>query len=917
MPRCLPKPQGRIPQQAHDPLAALLRDPYDGAVPRPSVRLADLLARLQAALADRYTIVRELGRGGMATVYLGRDLKHDRPVAIKVLRPELAASVGAERFLREIQIAAHLQHPHILPLHDSGQADGFLYYVMPYVEGETLRAKLAREGELPVMEAVRILRDVADALSYAHAHGVVHRDVKPENVMLSGGHAIVMDFGVAKAVHEAAEGPSLTTGGMALGTPAYMAPEQAAADPHVDHRADLYALGVLGYEMLAGRPPLMGVTPQATLAAQVTQTPDPLSRHRPVVPAGVSALIMRCLEKHAADRWQSAGEVLRQLEGLATSSGATAAAAAPQRRPRPWVALAALATLVVAVAGIVAKRATLLQPRWQLTLVQATFRAGVQQYPTWSPHGEQLAYTGEAGVVRKIFVKRFDSSEERQLTNGPEDDLQPAWSPDGKTIVFVRAQRPNVRLEPADVFGEYEGGDIWAADSRTGQAVKLVGNGFDPSFSPDGKHIALDASWTGPRHIWVVDAQGHNPQQVTADTSEAVDHIRPHWSPDGANIVFQNIERTNFSIRVVELASRKRIRVTPGLFQDLNPVWAPSGHFIYFSSYRSGGLNLWRVPVASDGTPSKLPQQVTNGGGQDVDVAIAPDGNRLAFSILKQNADIWRLPVSPETGKPTGPPEAVIATTREDSRGAWSPDGARIAFNSDRGGQMNIWLHSLGDGSTRQLTQGPGGDFQPNWSPDGMRIAFFSSRSGHVNIWTIELESGKLTQVTRTPSIDVNPFFAPDGRRIAFQSDRSGRLEAWVMNTDGREARQLTRTGVMGHFLRWTAGGGAVVFTCPCGGKPQVMQVPVSGGEPQAFTEVAGGSHLSFSPDQSRIMDVVGHKVLWVSPLRGGEPERVFAFDDPDVRIDYPVWSPDGRWVLFDRFRPQGGDIWVIQGLGE
>ncbi|HEX6091218.1 MAG TPA: serine/threonine-protein kinase, partial [Gemmatimonadales bacterium] len=211
--------------------------------------------RLAAALADRYTIVRELGAGGMATVYLADDLRHRRKVAIKVLRPELAASLGPERFLREIEVAAQLTHPHILPLHDSGAVDGFLFYVMPYIDGESLRTRLDRVGELPITEAVRVLREVADALSHAHSLGVVHRDIKPDNVMLSGRHALVMDFGVAKAVSEATGKNALTTAGVALGTPTYMAPEQAAADPHLDHRVDIYALGAMGYELLAGRPP--------------------------------------------------------------------------------------------------------------------------------------------------------------------------------------------------------------------------------------------------------------------------------------------------------------------------------------------------------------------------------------------------------------------------------------------------------------------------------------------------------------------------------------------------------------------------------------------------------------------------------------------------------------------------------------
>jgi Tol biopolymer transport system component len=227
---------------------------------------------------------------------------------------------------------------------------------------------------------------------------------------------------------------------------------------------------------------------------------------------------------------------------------------------------------------------------------------------------------------------------------------------------------------------------------------------------------------------------------------------------------------------------------------------------------------------------------------------------------------------------------------------------------------MNIWLHSLSDGSTRQLTRGPGGDYQPNFSPDGGRIAFFSGRKGSPDIWSVEAEGGRLQRLTQGDSIDVNPVFSPDGRRIAFMSDRGGRLEVWVMNAEGGSPRPLTDVGVMGHFLLWSPDGGSIIFRCPSG-RPQSMRVSLEGGAPEPLPEVVGGAHMSFSPDHSRILDVLAHKTLWVSPLGGGAPENVFEFEDPDVRIDYPVWSPDGRWVLFDRFRPQGGDIWMMEGF--
>ncbi len=320
----------------------------------------EVQSRLAAALSDRYTVERELGAGGMATVYLAEDLKHERQVAVKVLRPELAAALGSERFHQEIKIAANLHHPHILPLYDSGEADGFLYYVMPYEEGQSLRDKLAHEGELPIAEAVRILRDVVDALSDAHEHGVVHRDIKPDNVLLTKHHALVTDFGVAKAVSEATGRQMLTTEGVALGTPAYMAPEQAAADPHIDHRADIYAVGVIAYELLSGRTPFVGNTQQELLAAHVTQAPDPVTKYRDSVPPALAELVMTCLEKKAADRWQTAEELLQQLGALATPSGGmkpmgmTPVTALARRRWMMAGAAVAVAAIILVIAVVAA-----------------------------------------------------------------------------------------------------------------------------------------------------------------------------------------------------------------------------------------------------------------------------------------------------------------------------------------------------------------------------------------------------------------------------------------------------------------------------------------------------------------------------------------------------------------------------------
>jgi eukaryotic-like serine/threonine-protein kinase len=265
----------------------------------------DLSDRFQQAVASSYRIEHELG-GGMSRVFVAEDVQLGRKVVLKVLPGELAAGVNVDRFEREVRLAARLQHPHIVPLLAAGSASGVPYYVMPFIEGESLRARLAREGELPLNDAVRLLREVLDALNYAHAHGVVHRDIKPDNVLITGRHAVVTDFGVAKALTEATGEARLTSTGMALGTPAYMAPEQIAGEPNVDARADIYAVGALAYEMLAGQPPFRGATTQAVLAAHMTQAPPALATLRPTIPPELDAIVARCLEKRPADRWQSA-----------------------------------------------------------------------------------------------------------------------------------------------------------------------------------------------------------------------------------------------------------------------------------------------------------------------------------------------------------------------------------------------------------------------------------------------------------------------------------------------------------------------------------------------------------------------------------------------------------------------------------
>ena len=358
----------------------------------------DLRAQLQSAVGHTYTLERELGGGGMSRVFLATEIALDRPVVLKLLPPELASSVSTDRFRQEVRLAARLQHPHIVPLHSAGEADGLLYYTMPLIEGESLRARLARGGELPVSEAVRILRDVAAALAYAHEHGLVHRDIKPENILLSGGEALVTDFGVAKALAASATAGSsgLTSLGVALGTPAYMAPEQAAADPQTDHRADLYAWGCVAYECLTGQAPFAGRQASALLAAHIAESPDPVERRRPGLPPALAALVNRCLAKRPADRPQRAAEIVAIIEGLGTPSGGTAPTApiSVSPRRRRWVGVAAIALGLLGLAGI----GTVIRARGGPTVVPSASIIAVM------PLAPSSADTGLARLGRDLVI---------------------------------------------------------------------------------------------------------------------------------------------------------------------------------------------------------------------------------------------------------------------------------------------------------------------------------------------------------------------------------------------------------------------------------------------------------------------------------------------------------------------------------
>jgi Tol biopolymer transport system component len=630
------------------------------------------------------------------------------------------------------------------------------------------------------------------------------------------------------------------------------------------------------------------------------------------VPEPVEQALARALARRPEDRFPTAAAF---VSALRTAHAGTSAPASRRLVP---VALAAAALLALALwrpwrakagADALASRA----PASRLT--QLTVRDGVEEWPAWSPDGKRLLFVATDAGFRQLFVRDLATGEERQVTRGTRDVIQPAWMPDGRHVVVARAGQDRAKLEPRDVFGTYgDDADLWRLDLDTGEERRLVAGAVNPAVSPDGRRLAFDAGWGGARRLWIADTGGRNPQQLTGDSTETVEHVEPRWSPDGRHLAYRRVQKTKSDILVVDVATKAVTWVTDDNVIDLDPVWAPSERALYFTSARGGGLNVWRVAVSEHGAASGKPQQVTTGAGDDLQVTVAPDGRHLAFTVLGVDSDLQRLPVDQVTGRAKGPPETVIASTRVESRGAWSPDGTRIAFNSDRRGDMNIWVRDA-DGTERQLTSGPGGDYQPEWSPNGQVIAFFSARAGSSDIWTVRVADGTLQRLTQPPGLHTNPFFSPDGRQIAFHSDRDGRNEVWVMNADGSDLRRLTTTGVSGHFVRWTADGGHILFRGHTASGTRAMRVDVATGAVEELPEVSSGAHMSFSPDGSRILDVRNHRALWVHPLDGTAAYQVYDVTEPALRIDYPVWSPDGRWILFDRAAPRGGDIWELELL--
>ncbi len=804
--------------------------------------------RLAAALADRYRLERPLGEGGMATVYLAHDIRHDRAVAVKVLRPELAAVIGAERFITEIRTTANLQHPHILPLFDSGEIDGFLFYVMPYVAGESLRQRLDRERQLPVEEALRVARDVAGALDYAHRQGVLHRDIKPENILLHDGRPVVADFGIALAL-SAAGGGRLTETGLSLGTPHYMSPEQAAADRDLTPRSDLYSLACVLYEMLAGDPPHTGPSAQVILMRILTEEPRPVTDVRRAVPPLVAAALAKALEKLPADRFDSVATFEKALADAAFSyerrTGLhTGAVAAAQTTTRPWLRDPR------SIAALVALFAVLALATWVLQLQSA----GPAPFPMRmnldvgdaassddriffdiSPDGRTIAMSAEVDGQRSLWVRGADESDFQRVPQ-TEDAMFPAFSPDGEWILYGSGGLQRVRVG---------GGAPLALGERIATAM--------PHWGQDGTIV-----YVTPGGMYRLHESG------AIDTLLNRSVASPRLLPDGSGVLFTE----ESSVRFLDLATDS---VRTLIAEGVDARFVETGHLLF--AHPAGGLfavafDLRRREVT--GQPVRVLEDVSMYGGNQVRYAVSRTGTLVyGTGRISGSAGASRLLVVHLTGAV----DTLPLTPREFSGLRWSPDGRSVAYSSETGDEGHIFVYDVALGtSPRQLTF-EGDNAKPLWSPDGARIAFSSFRDGsdEADLYVKSLDDSTDFRVLAGPgSLTPEHWLGPDQLAFTTAGDNDSELSL-IQPEPGAEPRPSLYLQSESYLFDFEVapGGGLVAYASFETG---TMEVHVrSFPEPGGRIPVSNGAGWAprWSPD--------GNTIYYWKESRSGPADTLFA----------------------------------------
>ena len=795
--------------------------------------MSDPVVRLNAALEGRYAIERELGEGGMATVYLAKDLKHNRNVALKVLKPELAAVVGAERFLAEIQVTANLKHPHILPLFDSGEADSFLFYVMPYLEGESLRDRIDREKQLPVDEAVRIATAVANALDHAHRHKVIHRDIKPANILLQDGEPVVADFGIALALGVAG-GTRLTETGLSVGTPFYMSPEQATGDQAVGASTDTYALGSVLYEMLVGEPPYPGTTAQAVLGKIIQGKPVSATEQRPSIPANVDAAVRKALEKLPADRFPSAQDFVRALgdehfrygEAIAGMGGTSTG---------PWKRVAMATTVLAALfASAFGWSLLRLEPPGPVTRVSVLMEEDQSFHPgrgelDLSTDGSLMVYRGRGAEGQpQLWMRRWDALEATVIGN-TEGAYSPAISPGGREVAFGASG--SIRVVPlqggvtrtltdsANCCPSWSPEGDWVYYFNLSLGLSRVPASGGPSevvtqvdtAAGDAINVWPDVLPGGRGVLYMAAGPGNTNQRIQAldlETGEIKDLTpgqTPHYSPTGHLLFMEANEGTllaaPFDAKNLELTGAA-VPLAEGVRQHPQawPFFAlsQSGRLVYRTG-SSGGLHT-PVWVERDGTFREIdPGWQFPGNNNLSSLALSPDGTRLVASITEDGTtDLWVKQLD------TGPLFRLTFEGTENRRALWSPDGQFVTFVSNRAGQGDLWRKRADGSGQAELVLDRERSIQEFvYSPDGTWLIFVESdgRTLNADIYAIRPGVDSVATPLVTDGFRAHEIsLSPDGRWLAYtwREDAVADTEVYVRpfpNVDGGRWQVSTTRG--------------------------------------------------------------------------------------------------------------------------
>jgi serine/threonine-protein kinase len=872
--------------------------------------MTDVPDRLKRALADRYRIERELGAGGMATVYLAEDLKHDRKVAIKVLRPELAAVVGAERFLAEIKTTANLQHPNILPLFDSGEADSFLFYVMPFVEGESLRDRLDREKQLRVEDAIALTRKVADALDYAHGKGVVHRDIKPANILLSErGEPLVADFGIALAVSQAGDG-RITETGLSLGTPHYMSPEQATGDRDVDPRSDIYALGCVLYELLAGQPPFAAPTAQAVLARILTEQPRRVTELRRTVPPHVASVLDQALEKLPADRFESAQAFLDALDDpeFSYETQLVTAPFLPARRvespsgtrSRSAVVPALAAGLVVALA---AAAAGWLRSPPTPTPVPTT-RTALADFPVEAPSGsgERFAISRDGSRVavishdegsRQLYWRNSDEVGRTRIETGTFPG-SPQFSPDGAWLAF------------ADDDG------LHRAELATGQVFPVHNDRGGAHWGTDEMMVFTDAgglfaiSPTGGEATSLLEAGSPlNPGGLS----------RPFLLPDGSGVLLEagvaDQATGDRTLYVYEMGTGEVVDL--GVMGS-NPKYVSTGHLVFGRQSQAVvavEFDLRTLRVTSQ--PTTVLTGVTVYGGGAMQFAVSDNGTAFYESGGTGGGSLEALVVIDFEGART---ETAIGTGNF-AEVRWSPDGASIAYASIADGARNIHRYNVDlRTAPRQVTlDGNAGD--PVWSPDGTRLAYSTgSSTGSAAEITDALDLFVRDLTTTDPPVRVvtlpgNQFPEdwPSADVLLFESFNDGDLDEGFRLVDPTAPDGPTSIFLDSNFSidnpRVSPSGDLVAYVSNESGQDEVYlrSFPVPSQSQPERISFGGGLRPAWSPDGRTVYywSDASDWTLIAARIDPGPPFALLARDTvgtfPDVGFSHDI-HPDGDRMI-------------------